>query len=173
MANIYEFLIFCNLFHNLQEGSFRNPSSLNTGKYGPEKTLYLSPSFHKVNICQYCMRLLCNNQLIISTRSLFDLPEKKITKIPIFQSIKDFITHQMLTIKHISTSKENLTLFLNNQIFLSSNKIQQLLQKHQLVNYIAENLNSSKLYCLYFTSSLKNILSSLANPIAHIFKCSR
>ena len=57
----------------------------------------------------------------------------------IFQSIKDFKTRYLLTIKHISTSRETLKLLLNIQIILSSIKI-QLLQNEQFLNYILHKL---------------------------------
>ena len=56
-----------------------------------------------------------------------------------FQSIKDFKTRYLLTMKHISTSRETLKLLLNIQIILSSNKI-QLLQNEQFLNYILHKL---------------------------------
>ena len=57
----------------------------------------------------------------------------------IFRSIKDFKTRYLLTIKHISTSRETLKLLLNIQIILSSIKI-QLLQNEQFLNYILHKL---------------------------------
>ena len=57
----------------------------------------------------------------------------------IFRSIKDFKTRYLLTIKHISTSRETLKLLLNIQIILSSIKI-QLLQNQQFLNYILHKL---------------------------------
>ena len=57
----------------------------------------------------------------------------------IFQSIRDFKTRYLLTIKHISTSRETLKLLLNIQIILSSIKI-QLLQNQQFLNYILHKL---------------------------------
>ena len=56
-----------------------------------------------------------------------------------FQSIKDFETRYLLTMKHFSTSRETLKLLLNIQIILSSNKI-QLLQNEQFLNYIWHKL---------------------------------
>ena len=53
------------------------------GKYGPEKTLYFTKCLplqnmrNEYNICQYCMRLMCDNPFISSTCSLFNLFEKK------------------------------------------------------------------------------------------------
>ena len=57
----------------------------------------------------------------------------------IFQSIRDFKTRYLLTIKHISASRETLKLLLNIQIILSSIKI-QLLQNEQFLNYILHKL---------------------------------
>ena len=55
--------------------------------------------------------------------------------------------------KFISTSKETLKLLFICRIILSSNKIYQLLQKQQLLNYFVKKLNNKQLYFLYFTSS--------------------
>ena len=52
------------------------------------------------------------------------------------QSIRDFETHYVLTIKYISRSKETLKLLLNIRMILSSNKV-QIIQKQQFVNYFA------------------------------------
>ena len=81
---------------------------------------------------KYCMRRqMCNNQFIITTHSLFNLPEKKITYkncISKYQEYQNLKPHYMLTIKHFLKSKENSKLLLNMRLILSSNKI-KLLQK--------------------------------------------
>ena len=50
------------------------------------------------------------------------------------QSIRDFKSYYLLTIEYILTFKHTLTLLLNIQVILSSDKI-KLLQKQQIVNY--------------------------------------
>lgn len=89
-------------------------------------------------------RLTCDNCFIISTYSFLNLPEKEIMyKIFTFQSTKDFKTRYVLTIKHISTVKENLKLLPNTRINLSSNRL-QILQKQQFLNNVDKNLNKEK-----------------------------
>ena len=86
----------------------------------------------------------------------------------IFQSIKDFKTRYLLTIKHISTFRETLKLLLNIQIILSSIKI-QLLQNEQILNYILHKLipltqGSRILFPVFYVlSKIYALLSSQSN----------
>ena len=86
----------------------------------------------------------------------------------IFQSIKDFKTRYLLTIKHISTFRETLKLLLNIQIILSSIKI-QLLQNEQFLNYILHKLipltqGSRILFPVFYVlSKIYALLSSQSN----------
>ena len=79
------------------------------------------------------------------------LRKKYVWEINSFQSIRDFKTSYVLTIKFISTYKEAPKLLWNIQVVLSSNKI-QLLQKQQ---FQLSYKKTAGFYVLYFTSSLK------------------
>ena len=57
------------------------------------------------------------------------------------QSIRDFKSYYLLTIEYILTFKQTLTLLLNIQVILSSDKI-KLLQKQQIVNYFVKNIST-------------------------------
>lgn len=85
-----------------------------------------------------------------------------------------------MTTKYLSVSKETRKLLINIRIILSSNKI-QVLQKQELFNYFAEDLNNKRYLCktkeFYFhilnplSKDMRNMHSSLGNQIAHIFTC--
>ena len=94
-----------------------------------------------------------------------------------FRSSRNFKTRYVLAIKYISASNEILKLWLNIQIFLSSNKIQLLpkQKKQQFKYYFAKNLNARQDYIILFyilhllTKNMGNMHSSLANQIFHFF----
>ena len=85
-----------------------------------------------------------------------------------FQSIRDFKTLQVLTIKYISTSNENLKLLLNICISLFSNKV-QLFEK-QSVNYFVKNLKTREdnriLFSIFYAFS--KILRGICTPLQPI-----
>ena len=78
-----------------------------------------------------------------------------------FQSMKNFKTRYMLTIKYISKSKETLQLLLNTRIILSSNKIQQLQKQihlrktpESLFLYLEDILQTIYVCLVYLTLQL-------------------
>ena len=80
-----------------------------------------------------------------------------------FQSIMVFKPPYILTIKHISTSKETLKLSLGFELFYLpiNSAITKNARQQNFIFYILRPLSKN----------MGNMHSSLANQIAHIFTC--